>query len=166
MSETTTPGTTTTSSSTTGRSASGSGSALASQQGRTSISDAVVAKIAGIAAREVSGVHSLGGGAARAVGALRERIPGGRTNQSQGVAVEVGERQAAVDVTLVADYGVSIADLATAIRRNVIASVERMTGLDVTEVNIDVQDVFLESEDGSDDSDSRDAAERTPPRVQ
>lgn len=122
---------------------------LVSEHGRTSIADAVVAKIAGIATREVSGVHALGGGAARAVGAIRDRIPGSRTNLSQGVAVEVGERQAAVDVDLVADYGVSIADLAEGVRRNVIASVERMTGLEVTEVNITVHDVFLD--DGTDE---------------
>lgn len=136
-------------------------SALASQQGRTSIADVVVAKIAGIAAREVSGVHALGGGAARAVGALRDRIPGGRTNHSQGVSVEVGEREAAVDIQLVAEYGVSISDLAAGIRRNVIASVERMTGLNVTEVNIEVQDVFLETEDDADAS-----ADDAAPRVQ
>ncbi len=136
-------------------------SALVTEQGRTTIADAVVAKIAGIAAREVSGVHALGGGTARAVGALRERIPGGRTNNAQGVAVEVGEREAAIDLQLVADYGVSVADLAAGIRRNVISAVERMTGLVVTEVNIEVQDVFLASEDDQDGAD-QDAA----PRVQ
>lgn len=136
-------------------------SALVTEQGKTTIADAVVAKIAGIAAREVSGVHALGGGAARAVGALRERIPGGRTNHSQGVAVEVGEREAAIDLQLVADYGVSVADLAAGIRRNVISAVERMTGLVVTEVNIEVQDVFLASEDDQDGAE-QDAA----PRVQ
>jgi uncharacterized alkaline shock family protein YloU len=122
-------------------------SALVSEQGRTAIADTVVSKIAGLAAREISGVHDLGGGAARAVGALRERIPGSRTNHSQGVAVEVGERQAAVDLDIVAEFGVAIADLAAAIRRNVISSVERMTGLEVTEVNITVHDVFVD--DGS-----------------
>lgn len=142
--------------------ASGTESALVTQQGRTTIADTVVAKIAGIAAREVSGVHSLGGGAARAVGALRERIPGARTNHSQGVSVEVGERQAAVDIQFVAEYGVSIADLAQGVRRNVIAAVERMTGLEVTEVNIEVQDVFLES-DSQDDAKNEQASE---PRVQ
>src|SRR6478672_69260 len=126
--------------------------ALVTEQGRTSIADTVVSKIAGIAAREISGVHDLGGGTARAVGALRDRIPGSRTNLSQGVAVEVGERQAAVDLDLVAEYGVSIADLAQAVRRNVIGSVERMTGLEVTEVNITVHDIFLD--DGSDDADT------------
>ena len=141
----------------------GSGGALSplvTDLGRTTIADTVVAKIAGIAAREVSGVHALGGGAARAVGAIRERIPGGRTNQSLGVSVEVGERQAAVDLQLVAEYGVSIADLAQGIRRNVISSIERMTSLEVTEVNIDVQDVFLES----DDQDQQ--GQQTEPRVQ
>ena len=138
-------------------------SPLVTDQGKTTVADTVVAKIAGIAAREVSGVHALGGGAARAVGALRERIPGGRTNHSMGVSVEVGERQAAVDLQLVADYGVSIADLAQGIRRNVITAIERMTSLEVTEVNIDVQDVFLES-DGSDESD--DQAQQSEPRVQ
>ena len=124
--------------------------ALVSEQGRTSIAETVVSKIAGIATREISGVHDLGGGTARAVGAIRERIPGSRTNLSQGVGVEVGERQAAVDLDIVAEYGVSIADLAVAIRRNVIASVERMTSLEVTEVNITVHDIFLN--DGTDES--------------
>ena len=134
-------------------------STLVGKDGRTTIADTVVSKIAGIAAREVSGVHALGGGAARAVGALRERIPGSSTNHSQGVSVEVGERQAAVDVQLVAEYGVSLADLANGIRRNVIASIERMTGLEVTEGNIESQDVHLETEERSEDTSSE-------PRVQ
>lgn len=128
-----------------------SSSALVSSQGTTSIADTVVSKIAGIATREVSGVYDLGGGASRVVGALRERIPGANTNHSQGVSVEVGEKQAAVDLDIVAEYGVAIADLATGIRRNVIAAVERMTGLEVTEVNITVNDVHLD--DGADDDD-------------
>lgn len=128
-----------------------SAGALVTEQGKTSIADTVVSKIAGIAAREISGVHDLGGGAARAVGALRERIPGSRTNLSQGVAVEVGEHQAAVDLDIVAEYGVAIADLAAAIRRNVVDAVERMTGLEVTEVNITVHDVFLESEESDEE---------------
>ncbi|MFE6509192.1 Asp23/Gls24 family envelope stress response protein [Nocardioides sp. NPDC057767] len=128
--------------------------ALASEYGRTSISDTVVSKIAGIAAREISGVHDLGGGAARAAGAIRERIPGSRTNLGQGVAVEVGERQAAADLDIVAEYGTSIPDLASAIRRNVKASVERMTGLEVTEVNITVHDVYLEDETSDSDQDA------------
>jgi uncharacterized alkaline shock family protein YloU len=120
-----------------------------SSQGKTSIADTVVSKIAGIATREVSGVYDVGGGASRVVGALRERIPGASVNHSQGVSVEVGEKQAAVDIDIVAEYGVSLADLATGIRRNVIAALERMTGLEVTEVNITVHDVHLD--EGSDD---------------
>ncbi len=125
--------------------------ALVASDGRTTIADVVVSKIAGIATREVNGVHAVGGGATRAIGALRERIPGARVNHSQGVSVEVGERQAAVDIDIVADYGVSIADLAAGIRRNVIDAVERMTGLEVTEVNITVHDVYLFEEDNDDD---------------
>ena len=115
-------------------------------------------KIAGIATREVQGVHAVGGSASRAIGALRERIPGARVNQSQGVAVEVGERQAAVDIDIIADYGVSIADLAAGIRRNVITAVERMTGLEVTEVNIVVHDVYLD--EGEDDAAQESAGTR------
>jgi uncharacterized alkaline shock family protein YloU len=116
-----------------------------------------VQKIAGLAAREVAGVYSLGGGTARAIGALRERIPGASQAIGQGVTVEVGEKQAAVDLDLVTEYGVPIADLARSVRRNVIASVEGMTGLQVTEVNISVNDVHLPSDD--------DEGQQEPPRV-
>lgn len=123
---------------------------LVGSDGRTTIADVVVSKIAGIATREVQGVHDVGGSASRAIGALRERIPGATVNQSQGVSVEVGERQAAIDIDLVADYGVSIADLAAGVRRNVITAVERMTGLEVTEVNITVHDVYLADDEAED----------------
>lgn len=136
---------------------------LVTNEGRTTIADAVVSKIAGIAAREVSGVHDLGGGAAKAVGAIRDRIAGSGPNPSQGVSVEVGERQAAVDLHLTAEYGVAIQDLAAAVRRNVIDSIERMTGLEVSEVNIDVDDVYLEPEESDDQSDDR--SEDQAPRV-
>jgi len=129
-------------------------SALVSSQGKTTIADTVVAKIAGIAAREVNGVYALGGSASRVVGALRERIPGASVNNSQGVSVEVGEKQAAVDIDIVAEYGVAIADLASGIRRNVIGAIERMTALEVTEVNIDVHDVHLDDDSDDEVSDS------------
>ena len=115
--------------------------------GRTQIGDVVVSKIAGLATREITGVYALGGGAARALGALREHIPGGTTNVSQGVSVEVGETQAAVDIDLVVEYGAAIVDLAAAIRRNVVTAVERMTGLQVVEVNVTVNDVHLPGDD-------------------
>lgn len=132
--------------------ATGTPSALQSDHGSTRIAETVVSKIAGLAAREVNGIHALGGGAARAFGALRERIPGGTTNASQGVAVEVGEKQAAVDINVVVEYGVSIAELAKAVRRNVISALERMTGLEVVEVNISVDDVRLPTDDDADDT--------------
>ncbi len=120
------------------------GQALVTPQGRTSIADSVVEKIAGVAAREVSGVHSMGRGAARAFGTIKEKIPvGSGPSVTQGVKVEVGERQAAIDIDLVVDYGVSIPDVTQAVRDNVISRIERMTGLEVTEVNISVDDVYL-----------------------
>ena len=93
------------------------------------------------------------------------RMATGAVTTARGVSVEVGERQAAVDIELIAHYGVAIADLAAGIRRNVIASVERMTGLEVSEVNVSMQDVYLESEDSTDDADNGDKGDKTP-RVQ
>ncbi len=124
------------------------GHALVTGQGRTSIADSVVEKIAGVAAREVSGVHEMGRGAARAFGTIKEKLPvgGAGPNVTQGVKVEVGERQAAIDIDLVVDYGVSIPDVSQSVRDNVIQRIERMTGLQVTEVNISVDDVFLGDE--------------------
>ncbi|MBN9099679.1 MAG: Asp23/Gls24 family envelope stress response protein [Pseudonocardia sp.] len=124
---------------------------LATPQGTTQIADIVVSKIAGLAAREVLGVHALGGAAARAFGALRERIPGATTNAGQGVGVEVGEKQAAVDLELVVSYGASVVEVAKAVRRNVIGALERMTGLEVVEVDINVSDVHLPSDDKDED---------------
>jgi len=121
---------------------------LVTSQGKTSIADSVVQKIAGISAREVSGVYNLGGGASRTFGSIKERIPGSSgPSVSQGVTVEVGEKQAAIDLDVVVEYGVAIADLAQSIRRNVVGSVERMTGLQVTEVNISVDDIHIASDD-------------------
>ena len=124
------------------------GGGLVTGQGKTSIADSVVEKIAGVAAREISGVHEMGRGAARAFGSLKEKLPvgGSGPNVTQGVKVEVGERQAAIDIDLVVDYGVSIPDVAQAVRDNVIGRIERMTGLQVTEVNISVDDVYLGDE--------------------
>lgn len=121
-------------------------------QGRTTIASTVVQKIAGIATQEVTGVHALGGGMSRAVGAIRERIPGAGTASTAGVSVEVGEKQAAVDLDVVVEYGAGIVELARAVRRNVITAVERMTGLEVIEVNIAVHDIQLPEEDAADES--------------
>lgn len=122
----------------------GGGSALLpGGQGQTKIADVVVQKIANLSAREVPGVRDLGGGTARTIGALRGRIPGAGTSHGQGVTVEVGERQVAVDLDVLIEYGAAIPDLARAVRQNVIAAIEEMTGLEVVEVNITVVDVYL-----------------------
>ena len=129
---------------------------LATGEGQISVAEGVVQKIAGKACREVSGVHSMGTGSARAFGALRERIPGSSgPSVAQGVGVEVGETEAAVDLDIVVEYGVSIAELGRSIQRNVKQSVERMTGLRVVEVNVAVDDVYLPGTDDQDDTPSR-----------
>ena len=117
---------------------------LATEYGRTTIANVVVAKIAGLAAREVVGVHELlPQGAGGAIAGLAQRVTGGGDQRTQGVAVEVGEREAAVDLRLTVDYEVSIAQVAEAVRQNVIARVQGMTGLVVREVNIAVDDLFF-----------------------
>ena len=118
--------------------------------GKTTIEDSVVAKIAGIAAREVRGVYALGGGAARAIGAIRGVL--NSTDLTQGVSVEVGERQVAVDVTIVAEYPESLQDVAAAVRAAVYRAMEELVGMEVTEVNVTVNDVHLSVEDDQEDS--------------
>ena len=93
---------------------------LQTERGQTTIADAVVTKVASEATREVRGVHELGGGVSRAIGSVTQRVGVG-DERTQGVSVEVGEREAAVDVTLVVDYGESIPRVSQAVRDNVTA---------------------------------------------
>ena len=123
--------------------------------GKTIIADGVVAMTAGLAAREVDGVADLGGSASRAFGAVKDRVSRS-TDPTRGVKVEVGERQAAVDLDVVVDYGVRIADTATELRRHVARAVTETTGLEVVEVNIAVNEIRLP---GSDDEDSDDGSQ-------
>ncbi|MFD3505244.1 Asp23/Gls24 family envelope stress response protein [Streptomyces sp. NPDC058676] len=127
-------------------------------RGRTTIAEVVVEKIAGMAARDVLGVYALGSGFARSMGSMRERMPGAGSGKSatRGVSVEVGELQAAIDLEIVVDYGVSITDVAAAVRENVISAVERMAGREVVEVNITVSDVKLPD----DEEDEREERQR------
>ncbi|MER6144747.1 Asp23/Gls24 family envelope stress response protein [Streptomyces sparsogenes] len=130
--------------------------APAETRGKTTIADGVVAKIAGMATREVPGIYGLGAGMARAFGAMRERVPGAGGGVTRGVKVEVGERQAAVDLDVVVEYGVPIVEVAGNARTNVISAVERMTGLEVVEVNIAVADVHLpDEEEGAEPEEAR-----------
>ncbi len=90
--------------------------------GKTVIVDGVIAKVAGIAARDVDGVYGLGGGAARALGAIRDAI--NNTDLSQGIKVEVGETQVAVDVSIVAEYPMPLQTVASGVRTAVISAIE------------------------------------------
>lgn len=119
---------------------------LETEHGTTVIDDNVVGKIAGIAAREVSGVNNLGGGAARMWGAVRESFTSA-TNVQQGVNVAVQEGHVSVAVAIIAEYGVAIHELANAIRENITVAVTRMTGLIVDRVDVTVHDVHLPEQD-------------------
>jgi uncharacterized alkaline shock family protein YloU len=121
---------------------------LSSELGSTSIADAVVTKIASIAAREVGGVHDLGGGTARTIGGITRSVGIG-DERMQGVGVEVGEREAAVDLTVVVEYGESIPQIANALRENITRRIEGMTGLTVTEVNIAVNDLYFPGDEAA-----------------
>ncbi len=123
---------------------------LDSELGTTNIQDAVVTAIIGIAAEEVDGVSMSHGGvrlpgdSSPTVGEFVDNITGG-SGRTRGLSVEVGERQAAADITVNVDYGHSIPRLTQAVRERVIRRVENLTGLEVTEVNIQVNDVNLPS---------------------
>ena len=121
---------------------------LQSELGNTTIQDSVVSKIAAIAAQEVEGVR-MGGSASQAVGGVLDTITGGRSDGSQtsGVSVEVGQEEAAIDLTMTVEYGQPIPQLAEAVRNNVVSRVESLVGLRVTETNITVQDVFFPGEE-------------------
>jgi len=126
----------------------GQQSPLRSERGSTTISDAVVSQVAGIAAQEVEKVQ-MGGGAAAAVGGFLQSVTGGSSgggNFGRGVSVEVGEEEAAIDLTMAVEYGVSIPQVTEAVRRNVINRVENLVGLRVAEVNITVNDVQFAEE--------------------
>ncbi|WP_341394679.1 Asp23/Gls24 family envelope stress response protein [Arthrobacter sp. G119Y2] len=109
--------------------------------GKTAISEQAVAKVAAIAARAVDGVYALGTGSGRALGAVRDAVGG--SSATQGVHVEVGETEVAVDVTLVAVYGIPLTRIADAVRTAVYSAVESLVGLRVVEVNVDVNDVQI-----------------------
>lgn len=128
-------------------------------EGRTVIAEAVVAKVVGIAAREVTGVHALGGGAARAIGALRQAI--GSTDLAQGVAVEVGERQVAADVSIVVEYPQPMRAVADDVRAAVRAAIEDLIGMETAEINVTINDVYIPG----DDDDEQGEAAAVAPRV-
>ena len=113
--------------------------------GKTTINDSVVAKVAGIAAAAVPGVHALGGGAARAIGAIRGAL--NQQDRAQGITVEVGETQVAADVSIVAEYPFALQEVANNVRSAVVDAIENLVGMEVTEVNVTINDVHIPSDD-------------------
>ena len=117
------------------------GQNVANEVGTIRITDEVVAIIAGIAAMEVAGVSSMSGGI---TGGIVEAL--GRKNLAKGVKVEVSEKETAIDLYIIMEYGYRIPDVAWSVQERVKKSVEAMTGLDVVEVNIHIQGVNIEKE--------------------
>lgn len=118
--------------------------------GKTVIADSVISKVAGIAAREVPGVFALGGGAARAFGAIRDVI--GSSDLSQGVRVEVGETQVAADVTIVVEYPAPMNAVAEQVRAAVAQAIVELVGMEVAEVNVAINDVHIPGDDDDNDA--------------
>lgn len=111
------------------------------EYGQIKIADEVVGIIAGLAATEVEGVAGMSGGLA---GGIVEML--GRKNLAKGVKVEVGESETAIDLYIIVEYGVKIPDTSWKIQESVKNAVETMTGLNVVEVNINIQGVNMEKE--------------------
>ena len=114
--------------------------------GSIRIADEVVGIIAGMAATEVPGVAGMSAGL---VGGIAEML--GKKNLAKGVKVEVGEREAAIDLYIIVEYGVRIPDIALRVQENVKRGIESMTGLDVVEVNVHIQGVGFNQENKAED---------------
>ncbi|MDD3839197.1 MAG: Asp23/Gls24 family envelope stress response protein [Clostridia bacterium] len=120
------------------------------QYGKVTFADEVVAIIAGIAATEIEGVYSMSGGIA---GGIAEKL--GKKNLSKGVKVEVGEKEAAIDLYIIVNYGARIPEVAWNIQENVKKAIETMTGLNAVEINIHIQGVNIEKDIPSEENDTQ-----------
>ena len=112
------------------------------ETGSIRIANEVVRIIAGLAASEVKGVVGMSGGV---VDGFAELVK--KKNLAKGVKVEVGEKQAAVDLFVIIEYGSKIPDIAYMIQENVKRAIESMTGLEVIEVNVHIQGVEFRQDD-------------------
>ena len=119
---------------------------LPAGRGHTTIANEVVEKIAGIAAREVPGVYDLGGDVARMFSSVKERLHIGEESAAQGVSVRLEGRNAEIEVVIVIEFGFQVYSVTEKVREKVISSVENLLGLDVTAVNVTVDDVHIEEE--------------------
>jgi len=132
---------------------------LAAERGSTTIANEVVEKIAGIAARDVPGVYDLGGDVARVFAAVKEKIGLGEADEAnKGVKVRLDGQTAGVDITIVIEYGFVVYSVTEKVRSKVIGAVENLLGLEVTEVNIVVDDVHVEESGPVGDDEKRAAA--------
>ena len=125
-------------------------------KGRIHIADEVVEKVAALAAIEVAGVADLGGDFERAVESVRERIGLGNKRGDQGVKAEVKGHDVAISVTVMVEYGHVVLDVAREVQSNVAHKTRRMLGLNVVEVNVNVDDVRTARPDQPEDRDDRD----------
>ncbi|EHL13797.1 hypothetical protein HMPREF9625_01862 [Oribacterium parvum ACB1] len=100
------------------------------------IADEVLAIIAGIAATEVEGVHSMDGGWS---GQFISKL--GIKDLARGVKVQVREGEVKVDLSLNMEYGYAIPKVSDLVQDKVSASINNMTGLNVSEVNIRISGV-------------------------
>jgi len=121
------------------------------------ISNDVVAVIAGVAVSEVRGVASMQGGFA---GGITE-VLSGKKNLAKGIKVEVENEKAKIDVNIIVEYGTRIPDVAFEIQNRVKKSVENMTGLKVTEVNVHVQGVSIETDKKQENNQEQENAQET-----
>jgi uncharacterized alkaline shock family protein YloU len=117
------------------------------EMGTIQIAPEVIEVIAGMATIEVPGVAGMSGGFA---GGIAELL--GRKNLSKGVKVEVGQRDAAIDVSVVIEFGTRIPEVASGVQHNVKNAIETMTGLNVLHVNVHIHDVIFKTADKAEEA--------------
>ncbi len=110
--------------------------------GSIRIAEEVVAVVSGIAASEVDGVAGMSNSFA---GGIAELL--GKKSLSKGVKVELSETTTKIGISLIVNYGVRIPDIAWEVQERVKKAVEGMTGLEVLEVNIFIDGLFIPKED-------------------
>ncbi|GLZ59029.1 MULTISPECIES: Asp23/Gls24 family envelope stress response protein [Micromonospora] len=112
-------------------------------RGATSVSDEVVEKIAGAAARTVPGVADLGGDVSRFFNSVLDKVGLDQVGDARrGVSADVKGGSVVINVVLVIDAGHVVTDVTEAVRAAVIEAVEKY-GLTVTQVNVTVDDIEL-----------------------
>ncbi|MGL4696121.1 Asp23/Gls24 family envelope stress response protein [Enterococcus larvae] len=106
-------------------------------KGELTYDDKVIQKIIGIALENIDGLLTVDGGF---FSNIAEKLVN-TNNVTSGIDVEVGKKQVAVDLDIVAEYGKDISKLFTDIQKLIVEEVKKMTGLEVIEVNVNVVDI-------------------------